>query len=219
MKLKTIVSIILIGLIIFIIYIMNIDRKIYYLNISDKNLENKLYNDYIYEYLKNTNKLEKYIDKFSNQDYRITDLIRDIESNKTIELQDKEQSIQNALIKADIVTLKMGTNELDYKVSTSEINELFEYCDTLLKDIEDLFIIIKKYCKEDIYFLGLYNNHSDYYDEIYNYLNLKIEDLSYEYDIKFINIDDLKDQNENIKISEKIIEKEMFDWKWWIIIY
>jgi len=219
MKLKTIVSIILIGLIIFIIYIMNIDRKIYYLNINDKNLENKLYNDYIYEYLKNTNKLEKYIDKFSNQDYRITDLIRDIESNKTIELQDKEQSIQNALIKADIVTLKMGTNELDYKVSTSEINELFEYCDTLLKDIEDLFIIIKKYCKEDIYFLGLYNNHSDYYDEIYNYLNLKIEDLSYEYDIKFINIDDLKDQNENIKISEKIIEKEMFDWKWWIIIY
>ena len=157
MKWKTILVLFLIVLSIFIIYMLNIDRDVYYVNINNLNYENDMYDKYIVDYLNSTKKLEKYID-VQEKDYRITDLIRDIEMNKQI---NDKQTLQNALIKADILTVKMGDNELDYKIDTSEINELFEYCDTLLKDMENLFVILRKYCKEDIYFLGLYNSHSD----------------------------------------------------------
>lgn len=211
MKWKTIIFLFIIAITIFIIYMLNIDRKTYYVDINDQIYDTKTYSDYIAEYLVNTKKLEKHISQFSNKDYRITDLIRDIEDNKVIKINDKEQTLQNALIKADILTLKMGDNELNYKIDTTEINELFDYCDTLIEDVEKLFELLKKYCKEDIYFLGLYNNHSDYYDEIYNYLNLKIADLCDDYDIHFIKINDLNKENEHLRISESIIESNIMD--------
>lgn len=211
MKWKTIVFLFIVIATIFMIYMLNIDSKTYYVDISDRVDETKTYSDYINEYLINTKKLEKFINQFSNKDYRITDLIRDIEDNKVIKINGKEQTLQNALIKADILTIRMGDNELNYKIDTTEINELFDYCDTLIEDIEKLFELLKKYCKEDIYFLGLYNNHSDYYDEIYNYLNLKIADLCDDYDIHFIKINDLNKENEHIRISESIIESNIMD--------
>lgn len=184
----------------FLIYFFNQDKKIYYVDIKDSAPKKLDYNNYIYSNLKQENKLEKYISKFSNKDYRITDLIKDIEQNKMID----NQTIQNALIKADIITLKIGSNELNYKINNDEINELFEYCDTLTIDLENLFKLVRKYSKEQIYFIGLYNNHSEFYNEIYDYLNLKIEDLCNEYDIVYIKASNLDNRNNNIKISEKI---------------
>ena len=162
----------------------------------------------IFEKLERTNKLEKYINNFSDQDYRITDLIHDIESNKVITIDNRDQTLQNALIKADILTVKMGDNELNYKIDTTEINELFSYCDTLISDIEKMFIMIRKYCKEDIYFIGFYNIHSDYYDEIYDYINLKVKDLSKNYNIKFIDVENLNEDKNNEKIYNDIINKK-----------
>ena len=184
----------------FFIYFFNQDKKIYYVDIKDSVPKKLDYNNYIYNNLKKENKLEKYISNFSNKDYRITDLIKDIEQNKMID----NQTIQNALIKADIITLKIGSNELNYKINNDEINELFEYCDTLTIDLENLFKLVRKYSKEQIYFIGLYNNHSEFYNEIYDYLNLKIEDLCNEYDIVYIKASNLDNRNNNIKISEKI---------------
>lgn len=201
MKWKTIITLIIIFISVFLIYKLNKDDKVYYVNISDNNKFS--YSDDIENYLVNTKKLEKYINDFSNDDYRVTDLIRDILDNKQI---NDKQTIQNALIKADILTIQMGNNELNYKATTEDITELFNYCDTLISDIDKLFNIIRKYCKEDIYFLGFYNYNSDYYDEIYNYLNLKVADLCGDYDIKFIDIKDLNSEEENIRISEVILE-------------
>lgn len=212
MKLKTIITLIIISIIVFLIYILNCDTKIYYLNISDLQYNNIVsYNEFLYQNLKKTDKLEKYINDFSSEDYRITDLQRDIESNKIIKTNKKEQTIQNALIKCDVLTIKMGDNELNYKIDTSEINELFEYSDTLLSDLKNLFKLLRKYCKEDIFFIGYYNNHSDYYKEIYDYLNLKIEDMCKDYNITFINTEDLSLEESNKKIyniiNKNIVEK------------
>ena len=102
----------------------------------------------------------------------------------------------------------MGDNELNYKIDTTEINELFSYCDTLISDIEKMFIMIRKYCKEDIYFIGFYNIHSDYYDEIYDYINLKVKDLSKNYNIKFIDVENLNEDKNNEKIYNDIINKK-----------
>ncbi len=200
MKWKVLFVFIVIISLTFFIYFFNQDKKIYYVDIKDSVPKKLDYNNYIYNNLKKENKLEKYISNFSNKDYRITDLIKDIDQNKMID----NQTIQNALIKADIITLKIGSNELNYKINNDEINELFEYCDTLTIDLENLFKLVRKYSKEQIYFIGLYNNHSEFYNEIYDYLNLKIEDLCNEYDIVYIKASNLDNRNNNIKISEKI---------------
>lgn len=201
MRIKPIIILFVIFIVVFLIYKINKDEMVYYVNISDNKEES--YSDNIENYLSSIKKLEKYINDFSNDDYRVTDLIRDINDNKVIS---NNQTIQNALIKADVLTLQMGNNELNYKASTQDISELFDYCDTLINDIDKLFALIRKYCKEDIYFLGFYNNNSDYYDEIYNYLNLKIADLSSNYDIKFIDIGNINEEEENIRISEIILD-------------
>lgn len=211
MKLKTIITLIIIIFLVFIIYCFNLDKKIYYVNISDLEFKKVTsYNELLSQRLEKDNRLEKYINNFTDKDYRVTDLIRDIETNKTIKIKEKEQTIQNALIKSDILTIKMGDNELNYKIDNSEINELFEYSDTLLSDLQQLFDLLRKYSKENIYFIGYYNNHSDYYKEIYDYLNLKIEDMCEDYEITFIESEDLSVEASNQKIYktiEKSIEK------------
>ena len=55
MKIKTLIGLIIIALIIFIIYILNVDKDIYYVNISDSNIK---YNSYIKKELKTKSKLE-----------------------------------------------------------------------------------------------------------------------------------------------------------------
>lgn len=70
--------------------------------------------------------------------YQIEDIIFDIKNNKKI--NNKEQMIQNALIKADILTISLDLS------SKNKISEL-----------ENLLNIIRKYCKEEIYLIG-YNN-------------------------------------------------------------
>ena len=179
---KKILLIIFIIINIFIIYILNIDKKTYYVNLSDNKVE---YSTIIKN--KIGKKLEKYIN-YTNNDYRVTDLINDINDN--IEIKDN-QTIQNALIKADILTIKIGNNELNYKANNKNINELFEYSDELIDDIEELFKLIRIYDKEKIYFIGFKNDKTSYYDEIYEYLNLKLKDLCSNYDIIFVdNISD-----------------------------
>ena len=196
MKFKKFLGLSIIILLIFIIYIFNIDKKVYYVNISD---DKTIYNVYVKKELEKNSKLEKYVN-IKDQDYRVTDLINDIDNNKVI--NNNDQTIQNVLIKADILTLKIGNNELDYKANTKDINELFEYSDDLLNDIEKLFKIIRLYDKEEIYFLSFHNDKNEYYNEIYSYLNLKIKDLCDEYDINLIDISDLK----NEEIANNILQ-------------
>ena len=50
--------------------------------------------------------------------------------------------------------------------------------------------------------------HSDYYDEIYDYINLKVKDLSKNYNIKFIDVENLNEDKNNEKIYNDIINKK-----------
>ena len=67
----------------------------------------------------------------------------------------KEYKLQNLLIKANIITISIGMNDLIYK-SEHEYN-IYEYTDDLINDIEKLLILIRKYNKDEIYFLSFYN--------------------------------------------------------------
>jgi len=196
---KKIFLIISIFVIVFIIYFLNTDNKIYYFNIIDNRYNFKTYNNLIYN---NLNKLERYVNFEKHNDYRITDLVRDINDNIRID----NKSIQNILIKADLITLKIGENELNYKISTKNINELFDYCDQLLGDLEKLLVVLRKYSKEKIVMIGFYNDNI-YYEEIYKYLNLKIEDMCNNKNITFIDVKGKFNEQENVNIYEKILKK------------
>ncbi len=198
MKLKRIVIFLIIILLIFIIYILNIDKKVYYVNITDSN--NK-YNLAIKNNLKKINKLEMYID-YVDLDYRITDLVNDINNNKEISINGKKYTIQNSLIKADLLTFKIGSNEIKYKINNKDIEGLYNYMDEYLNDLEKLFKLIRKYDKEKIVYINSVDYNSSYIGEVIKYLNLKIKDLCSDYDIKYIEINN----KNNINIKEKVLK-------------
>lgn len=215
MKIKTILIISIVIVFIFVIYLTTIDKKVYYLNLSDNysNLEDN-YSYYYKEYLIKEKKLEKYINDFDLNDYRITDLVRAIEDNKEVIINDKKQTIKNALIKADLITLSIGMNDINYKIGTNVEVDLYDYVDESIKDMELLFTLIRQYSKEDIVFIGLYNVYGSKYNKIFSYINDKLDALCNEYDIKFLDISDIignkkidnkeLDSNENYLIYEKL---------------
>lgn len=181
MKLKYILIIISLFLIIFYINKKNFDNKIYYVNIdSTKSLN---YNIKIKKELQRKNKLEKYINSFSKKDYRTTDLIRDIKDNIKI----NNQTIQNALIKADVLTIYIGINDINYKISNNNKEEIYKYTDQVINDIENLFKLLRIYCKEEIFIIGFSNNQGISYDEYFEYTNKRLEEICKLNKIKFIN--------------------------------
>lgn len=198
MKVKVVLTLFLIVVLIFLIYTFNIKNDIFYFNVMDKKYDYDTYNVLLNENLDN---VQKYI-SYEQDDYRVTDLIRDINDNIIV----NNRKIQNILIKADIITLMIGNNELNYKIKNIDMTELFEYSNSLLEDLDDLFKLVRKYSKEKIFFIGFYNSN-EYYEELYRYLNLRIKDMCDSYNIVYI--DRLMDfsSEENVNIYKKIIKK------------
>ena len=187
---KKIVITILVFFIVFSIYYLNINKKTYYLSLGDYlafgiNDKNKVDNSYsinIKNYYKNN--LENYINYSSIDDYRVMDLINDITYNKELLYKNKKYKIQNLLIKANLITLSIGMNDLIY---TPNLN--YDYADNLIKDIEELFILIRKYNKDKIYYLGFYNTIND--NEMIEYINKKIEKICNKNKIIYVDISNL----------------------------
>lgn len=192
MKIKMFIFLILTILFIFLINLANTDKQIYYVNIDTTKSLN--YNKDIYMKLKNKGKLEKYVNYFSKKDYRATDLINDIKNNKKI----NNQTIQNALIKSDVLTLYVGINDINYKIDNTNKEELYEYTDQVLEDIEELLKLIRIYSKEKIYLIGFKNNKGLSYNEYFNYTNKILKSICNEYKISYINIDNNDSINQNV---------------------
>jgi len=214
MRIKTLLYVSLVFILVFVIYLTTLDREVYYLNIGLDNSEYS-YDNYIYKYLKDKNKLEKYITGFVHKDDRVTDIIHMIEENESLVINDKKQTIKNALIKSDLVTISIGLNDINYKIGYSSINELYDYADSFLNDMNDLFEVLREYCKEDIILLGYYNSFGSYYDEYFGYINREIASLAKEYNIEFISLSEVYDTDnhmDTILMNEqenKVIAKEI----------
>lgn len=194
MKLKTIIYALIIFIAVFLIYLTTLDKKIYYLNLSIDS-ETYTYDKLIKKDLEEKDKLERYIDGFLSSTDRVTDLTNYINENKKITINDHEQTIKNALIKADLVTVFIGLNDINYKIGYSSMNELYDYADSFLTDIYDLLEILREYCKEDIIIMGYYNIYGSYYDEYFKYINKCVREYAKELDIKYVSTNDIYDEN------------------------
>ncbi len=187
---KKIILTILVFLIIFLIYSFNISEETYYLSIGDylsygiNNLDkvNNNYSENIKTYYQKN--LKNYVNYSSIDDYRVMDLMNDINDNKEIVYNNKDYNLQNLLIKANLITISIGMNDLIYKKNID-----YNYVDELLSDIEELLILIRKYNKDKIYFLSFYNVIEN--EDIINYANKKLETICNKNNINYVDISKL----------------------------
>ena len=235
MKLKTALVFALTLFMVFVIYLSHIDKKVYYvalgdyqaLGLTNEGIITYGYTDSLKDSLKKENKLETYIIGYAKDNARITDIIHDIEQNKKIQINDKTQTLKNALIKADLVTLSVGMNDLFYKIGvnpdlqTLNYNEVYYHVDEMMEDLEQLFELLREYCKEDIIMTGFYNPidiSNEKLNEILVYTNTRLEETADMYQISIVSINSFfEDRNGQIqsiypskeeyqKISETINE-------------
>lgn len=196
---------------IFIIYLTTIDKKVYYLSLGDQialgmtqeGYYEKSYTEYIKEYLKNKNKLETYINDYQTQGYRITDLINDINKNK--EIEESNKTIKNTLIKADLITISIGNNDIlskigEMKLTRINYKNLYKNINTIIEDLDNLLKLIREYSKEDIILTGIYiNTNNDELNDIIEYANERFKETSNKYNIIYIDmLEHLKSQEYKI---------------------
>lgn len=215
---KLLLGFIVAGIILVIIFFITRDTKVYYLSLGDslaagqtpnKTID-KSYGDYVSEYLSDKGVLEFYTKAFSKSGYRSIDLLNDLNNNKKIKVNGKEISIKNALIKADVVTLSIGSNDLFYKMNISnefdmdEYDDIYTYVDEAINDVEKLLKELRKSCKEQIMVFGFYNPFISYSDTYANmvepiiiYANEKMADLTRKYKMTFVDIHDMFLANED----------------------
>lgn len=212
---KKLLTIIIVVLAVFLIYLGFKDENVYYLSIGDY-LANGInpygtkdygYSDYVKDYLNENKKLEVFVSYVSNNK-RTIDIIKDIEDNVKIEVNGKKKTLQNALIKADIITISIGMNDLINNVEFNNdfgVNDLYNKLEQVIKDYESLFKILREYCKEEIVLVGLYNTTGNNdLDEFFDYSNKKIAKIANSYNIDYISI------YEEFKNNDYFINNSMY---------
>lgn len=168
------------------------------------------YGDYIQEYLKDKEVLEFYTKDFSKSGYRSIDLLNDLKENKEIKVNGKKITIKNALIKADLVTVSIGANDLFYKLNIgnefdmNEFDDIYTYVDETILDVDKLLYELRKSCKEQIMVFGFYNPFTNFSTSLANtvepvilYANTKMENIVRKYDMTYVDIHDTFLANDN----------------------
>ena len=189
---------------VFIIYLTTIDKKVYYVSLGDEislgitenGYYEKSFSVYIKEYLAAKNKLEIYIDDYVTQGYRITDVINDIKNNK--EIEETNRTIKNSLIKADLVTITIGTNDIISKINDEknltkiDYKRLYKNINTITDDLDKLLNIIREYCKEDIIILGPnIKTENETLNEILSYASDKFDEISQKHNVAYIKTNEI----------------------------
>ena len=215
---KLLIGFIITGIILITIFFMTRDKQIYYLSLGDSlaagqtpnNTIEESYGDYVAEYLKDKEVLEFYTKKFSKSGYRSIDLLNDLNNNKKIKVDGKEITIKHALIKADIVTVSIGSNDLFYKLNVgnefdmNEFDDIYTYVDEAISDVDKLLYELRKSCKEQIMVFGFYNPFTNFSSSLANtvepvivYANEKMKKLVKKYDMTYVDIHDMFLANDN----------------------
>ena len=166
-------------LFVFIIYLANMDKEVYYLALGDSFDSSDNYSFYVKDYLKEKNVLEKGVFNYCDKNDMIIDIYNRIINNQ----RSKSGTLKNSLVKADLVTLKINMEDIIDRFNDSSITNVYNYIDDLTNDFDSLLNLIRKYCKEDIIFIGYYSFNNDYTD----YLNKKYKKVCRKYNVRFVN--------------------------------
>lgn len=209
MKHKKTLALIILSFIVYVIYTCFHTNKLNYLALGDSlsvginsyGEEIYSYSDYISFYLEKNNLLKHYTKAFSNPTNQIHDVKNQLETNQTIQQEQKDLSLKKCLRESDLVTLSVGMSDLLTKlnltsldVSTLDEKEIIPLINNTVTDLEALFKQLRTYAKRKIVFLGYYNpfpTKTLQTERIFAYLNYQVKKLCKKYDIKYIDIDTL----------------------------
>lgn len=215
---KLLIGFIITAIFLLVIFFITKDKKVYYLSLGDSlatgqtpnNTIEESYGDYIASYLKDKEMLEFYTKDFAKSGYRSIDLLNDLNNNKETEVDGKKITIKNALIKADLVTVSIGANDLFYKLNIgnkfdmNEFDDIYTYVDETISDVDKLLYELRKSCKEQIMVFGFYNPFTNFSSSLANtvepvilYANTKMENIVRKYDMTYVNIHDTFLKNDN----------------------
>lgn len=195
MKRTIILLIIVSALITLLIYKFEKSDDLYYVAIGDTVAygTNPYQNDsfgypyYIKEQISDKQLLKKYNNDYVYPSLRTTELLQ------LLKYDHSRKNIKQQIVKADIITLSIGLEDVMYKLSINDelTDEIRKYINEVFLDIEECIKIIRKYNHKDIYVVGLYNpfiNKNNYdliFDEIDNYFRI----LSQNYNLIYIEVD------------------------------
>ena len=212
---KKILCFLIICLLIYMIYYFNHTDKINYLSLGDSlsvgidsnGHTNYGYSNYIAKYFKEKKLLKSYNNDFSLSGTRITDLLTQLTTNKTITKDGTTLSLKKCLRESDLITLSIGMDDILTKLtfSTTSVEsitnkEITEMVDETIDELDSLFKELRKYAKEDIIFIGFYNSleeDSITTERLYTYLITKTKNLCKTYDIEYLDIYNLIKKNKD----------------------
>lgn len=158
-------------LLIFFIYIFTKNDKITYFSISDQN--NNMIDKKVIKYLDNKNILDNYVIYQNSTNYRVIDLINDINDNKKIVYKNKEYTINNLLVKSELIILNIGHNDLIYCNLKNE--DMYKYINEFVDDLDNLFLLIRDITKEKIILVFDYDLDEEYYEYLHERMKFKLD--------------------------------------------
>ena len=178
---------------------MTASNKVHYLTIGDTlskgtneyGVVSYGYNDYIRDYLKQNNQLGNYNKTYTDNDYRIIDIIKVLEYNEK-----KDNYSLNRLIKeADIITISLGMNEIYYKLEKNNQN-IYTYIDNMIENYNKILTYINRFHHEKVFVLGYYNVLGESND-IFNYANYKLKEICEKNNSIYIDLSNIFTNNPN----------------------
>ena len=197
-------------IIIFCIYNITKDTKLYYGVIGDYiSSRSNGFQSMLRNKIKKDKKLENYNNDFVEDDYHINDLIYILKNNN----EKNGKTIKNILIKADILTLSIGMNDLIYKLNlldgSVDKKDLELYVDQMMIDIDELLNMIRINCKEKIIIIGYYlpGNYNNDYSEIIDYANKKLLRLTKLYNMEYVDISVFNKEDKYLNSNNIYINK------------
>ena len=187
---KKIISILFLFLLCFAcyyIYNKTEDNKLYITLIGDEIVINP--------YLKPNNKISNINKDFTNKNYHITDLLNILKYNQELEVNKKTESIHQLLKKSDIIILSIGMNDIYYKLNDNT-KEIYTYLNNIINNYELILDEISKYDYKEVYILNYYNINNKYND-IFTYINYKLEILTNKYNYTYLNLNNILNNKPN----------------------
>ena len=157
------------------------------LGMTPYNVEGYSFNDYLKDIYDNNN-LEEYITEFSSINETTETLLLKIQNNYTLESTNLQ--IQQAIAKANILTLSLGIDELSSK-SIIKTKDMEGY----IKNMEKIIKLLRIYNDKSIFLIGLYPTNKLKKDKIRD-INNKLKEISHENNIIFIDIESISDNQE-----------------------
>ncbi len=165
------------------------------------------YTDYVKDFLNTNHNLKSYVN-YAVSGYKTKDILEDINYNRKIEINGKEENIRKSLRESDLVTISIGANDFLENINLSNIGNLLlnkqsilDKIDKVFDNIDQLLIMIKKYAKNDIIIVGYYNplpmltKYKDFINEIIDYSDNKYLELCNKHKIIFVKVSDIIGSN------------------------